>query len=75
MASGSITPLYKCQIQFNMLITGAESCDFIVYHPDMQLSVQEIAADKEFQKDIITVLEKLNVRYDEILEQIKRYKK
>lgn len=75
MASGNITPLYKCQMQFNMLITGAKSCDFVVYHPDMQLFIKEIDADADFQADIVSVLEKLNARYDEILEQIERYKK
>ena len=75
MVSGNIPPLYKCQMQFNMLITGAKSCDFVVYHPDMQLFIKEIDADADFQADIVSVLEKLNARYDEILEQIERYKK
>lgn len=75
MVSGNIPPLYKCQMQFNMLITGAKSCDFVVYHPDMQLFIKEIDADADFQADIVSVLEKLNTRYDEILEQIQRYKK
>lgn len=75
MVSGNIPPLYKCQMQFNMLITGAKSCDFVVYHPDMQLFIKEIDADADFQADIVSVLEKLNSRYDEILEQIERYKK
>ena len=75
MVSGNIPPLYKCQMQFNMLITGAKSCDFVVYHPDMQLFIKEIDADADYQTDIVSVLEKLNTRYDEILEQIERYKK
>lgn len=75
MASGKIPPLYITQMQYNMLITGAKSCDFVVYHPDMRLVVQEINADKDYQDQILTALEKLNARYDEILEEIKRYKK
>jgi putative phage-type endonuclease len=75
MASGKIPPLYITQMQFNMLITGAKSCDFVVYHPDMRLVVQEINADKDYQDQIVIALEKLNARYDEILEEIKRYKK
>lgn len=74
MASGKIPPLYECQMQFNMLITGAKSCDFVIYHPDMRLIVREINADEKIQADIITALEKLNARYDEILKEIKEYK-
>ena len=74
MASGKIPPLYETQMQFNMLITGAKSCDFVIYHPDMRLIVREINADEKFQADIIIALEKLNTRYDEILNEIKEYK-
>lgn len=74
MAGGKIPPLYETQMQFNMLITGAKSCDFVIYHPDMRLVVREIQADEKFQADIITALEKLNARYDEILKEIKEYK-
>lgn len=75
MAMGKIPAQYMVQMQYNMFVTGAKSCDFIVYHPDMMLSIQEIAADEQIQNDIKIVLEKLNARYDEILEEIKRYKK
>lgn len=74
MARGKIPPLYECQMQFNMLITGAESCDFVIYHPDMRLIMLEINADADYQANILTALEKLNARYDEILEEIKEYK-
>lgn len=75
MAKGKIPPVYMTQMQYNMLITGAKSCDFVVWHPDMRLSVQEIKADANYQKDIMTVLEKLNARYDAILEEIKEFRK
>lgn len=75
MAKGKIPPVYISQMQYNMLITGAKSCDFVVWHPDMRLSIQEIKADANYQKDIITVLEKLNARYDAILEEIKEFRK
>lgn len=71
MAMGKIPALYACQMQFNMLITGAKSCDFIVYHPDMRLIIREINADADYQSQIVTALEKLNVEYNAILEQIK----
>jgi hypothetical protein len=41
----------------------------------MALSVQEIKPDEQIQSDIKVVLEKLNARYDEILAQIKRFRK
>ena len=75
MAKGKIPPVYISQMQYNMLITGAKSCDFVVWHPDMILSIQEIKADANYQKDIITVLEKLNASYDAILEEIKEFRK
>ena len=75
MARGKIPPLYQCQVQFQLLVTGAESCDFVVWHPDMRLVITEIKPDAEYQKDIVTALEKLNARYDEILSEIELYKK
>lgn len=74
MATGKIPPVYQTQVQFNMLITGAKSCDFVVWHPNMKLVVQEIAADAEYQAQIVEALEKLNARYDEILDEINKYK-
>lgn len=73
MAMGKIPAQYMIQIQYNLFITGAKSCDFVVYHPDMALSVQEIRPDEQIQSDIKVVLEKLNARYDEILAQIQQY--
>lgn len=75
MAKGKIPPLYMTQMQYNMLITGAKSCDFIIYRPDMRLVVLEVNADEQYQADIITALEKLNARYDEILEEIRELKR
>ena len=75
MAKGKIPPVYTTQMQYNMLITGAKSCDFIIYHSDMRLVVLEVNADEQYQADIITALEKLNARYDEILEEIRELKR
>lgn len=74
MAKGKIPPLYKTQIQYNMLITGAKKCDFIVYHPGMKLYIEEIEADTEAQKEILEALEKLNDRYDNIIKEIEELK-
>jgi putative phage-type endonuclease len=75
MAKGKIPKQYECQMQFNMLITGAKSCDFVVYHPDMKLSIQTILPDEKWQADIKNALEKLNAKYNEILKEIKELKK
>jgi putative phage-type endonuclease len=73
-SASKISALYKTQMQYNMLITGAKSCDFVAYYPGMRLIIHTIDADAELQSNIITALEKLNARYDEILVQINRLK-
>lgn len=62
---------YTFQIQFNMFITGAEVCHFVVYHPDFNLIVRDIPKDPEVQTDIQTVLEKLQGMYDDMYNKIK----
>lgn len=75
MAKGDIPENYMVQCQYNMFITGAKSCDFVIYHPDMRLVVHKINPDKQYQENIKTILVYLNARYDEILGEIKEYKK
>jgi len=70
MAKGKIPMQYLVQMQYNMLITGAKSCDFVIYHPNMRLVIKNIKPDEQMQKDIVAVLEKLNPLYDEILSDI-----
>ena len=41
----------------------------------MRLIVQEINADEEYQAEIVKALELLNARYDEILEEIKEFRR
>lgn len=74
-SADNIPPLYKTQMQYNMLITGAKSCDFVAYHPNMRLVVHTIEADEKFiLGKIYLALEMLNGRYDEILETINKLK-
>ena len=73
-SASKIPALYKTQMQYNMLITGAKSCDFVAYYPGMRLVIHTIDADADLQSDIVIALEKLNERYDEILAQINRLK-
>lgn len=70
MVKGKIPTQYIVQVQMQLLITGAKSCDFVIYHPSMKLIIQNIKPDEQMQTDIQTVLEKLNPMYDEILSDI-----
>lgn len=70
----NIPPKYMVQMQMQMLITGAKSCDFVAYYPGMRLVVHTIDADSEYQAKIVAALEKLNERYDEILAAINNLK-
>jgi len=55
---------YLLQMQFQMMVTGAEWCDFMTYHPDMpdhlKAKVYRIYRDKD--------------TIDEILERIQDFK-
>lgn len=75
MAKGKIPTQYVWQIQHNLFVTGADSCDFVVYHPAFKLSVQTVMPDPAMQKDLRAVLEILNKKYDEIEKDIKEFAK
>lgn len=64
-------PEYATQCQFNMFITGAKVCHFVVYHPDFNLIVRDIPRDEEAQIKIQTVLENLNDLYDKLYKKVK----
>lgn len=61
---------YTHQIQFNLFITGADVCHFVVYHPHFSLIVRDIPRDEKMQADIKTVLKKLQDIYDKMYERI-----
>jgi predicted phage-related endonuclease len=65
---------YEIQVQFNMFITGADVCHFVVYHPDFNLIVRDIPKDEEIQNKIQTALEKLQGMYNEMYERISKQK-
>ncbi len=73
-SASNIPKQYIAQMQYNMLITGAKSCDFVAYYPGMRLIIHTIDADSEYQAKIVAALEKLNERYDEILATINKLK-
>ena len=63
-------PEYETQVQFNMFVTGAEVCHFVVYHPDFDLIVRDIPKDPEIQDKIKNVLEALNIWYNKLAERV-----
>lgn len=61
---------YYTQMQFNMFITGADVCHFVVYHPDFDLIVRDIPKDEDMQLKIQTVLENLQDIYDKMYKKV-----
>lgn len=59
-------PEYETQMQFNMFVTGADVCHFVVYHPDFNLIVRDVEKNPEIQDKIKKVLEELSVWYDDL---------
>lgn len=51
-----IKPEYKTQVQFNLLVTQRDWCDFIYYHPRAGLRVQRIYKDPKAQEEILKAL-------------------
>lgn len=67
---GYMNPEYETQCQYNMFITGADVCHFIVYHPDFNLIVRDISKDIGTQQKIQATLEQLNTIYEDINNKI-----
>lgn len=61
---------YYTQMQFNMFITGADVCHFVVYHPDFNLIVRDIPKDEDMQLKIQTVLINLNDIYTKMYDRV-----
>lgn len=52
-----IKPEYKTQVQFNLMITGRDWCDFCYYHPRGGIAVKRIPRDEEYITRIKTALD------------------
>lgn len=52
-----IKPEYKTQVQFNLMITDREWCDFCYYHPRAGISILRIERDQELIDKIKTALD------------------
>ena len=67
---------YYCQIQFELLVTGRQWCDYIVYDPRMpegqDISIRRILRDQDKIDELVAAMERgeewLNEMYEELLE-------
>lgn len=54
---GEIPENYKCQVQFQLAVTGADLCHYFVYHEESKLSILiEVRPDIEFQGKLIAAV-------------------
>jgi len=48
---------YKWQVQGQLLITGAEYCDFMSYYPNIKPFIKRVLPDLEMHKEMLTRME------------------
>lgn len=53
-----IKPEYKTQVQFNLLVTERQWCDFLYYHPRSGIAVTRIGRDEEHIGKITAALDR-----------------
>lgn len=49
---------YKWQVQGNIMVTGANYCDFVSYYPGMKLFIHRVLPDKDMHKALMEAIEK-----------------
>ena len=52
-----IKPEYKTQVQFNLMVTGRDWCDFCYYHPRGGVAITRIPRDEEHITRIMNALD------------------
>lgn len=52
-----IKPEYKTQVQFNLMVTGRDWCDFCLYHPRAGIAIMRIMRDEEYITRIMNALD------------------
>lgn len=52
-----IKPEYKTQVQFNLMVTGRDWCDFLYYHPRGGVAISRIYHDNDYIDRIKTALD------------------
>ena len=62
---------YKWQVQGQILVSGADYCDFMSYYPNMTPFIKRIYPDKEMQEALLERMDLSVGRIKEIVNQIK----
>lgn len=62
---------YKWQVQGQLLVTGADYCDFMSYYPNMNPFIKRIYPDPEMHK---ALLDRMNLSVEKIKEIVKQIK-
>jgi len=71
-----IPPKYFAQVQFQMMVTGGEWCDFMTFNPTfpdaLKAKVFRIEADADFQADLLDRCIQLNELVNKIVEEVSK---
>lgn len=51
-----VSPQYKTQVQFNLMVTQRKWCDFVYYHPRIGIRIKRIERDEEYIQKIKNAL-------------------
>jgi len=62
---------YIPQIQMQMMVSGREWCDLVMFHPDLPELIIRIEADKEFHKILESQLKAVIIERDKIIKLLK----
>lgn len=73
LKAGVIPPEYRWQVTHNLLITGAQWCDFISYRPGFQMFVIRVRRDEMPIAEYATALNAFLAEVDECQKDIMRF--
>jgi predicted phage-related endonuclease len=62
---------YNIQIQTQMICTGRTWCDFVAYHPGMELLIIRVEADETMQN---TLIDAVGVAVEKVIQTLNKLK-
>lgn len=65
-----IAPQHFAQMQLGMKVYGVERCDYVTFYPDHPLVIEEIAADKKYQDELVERCEKFLKEVERMEDQL-----
>lgn len=71
LSSRTMPSMYKWQVQGQLLITGADYCDFMSYYPNLKPFIIRIQKDEQMQKELKTRLDESVIEIQTTLNRIK----